>query len=158
MLNLINPNPFDCPVLISFLTWIIYSVYLHMRVFIARCQTCAINTSPNGSKYVLSSCSVVFHGRPSTMRSEHLLLSCRLFLLDSAPAPASSPDLLLSTASRSPALGVTQTNTRLDQPVSTGWKSLPSASLTPRQARDSGLRNLRPQARGNWAERVESST
>ena len=39
-----------------------------------------MRTSPKGSKYSLSSGSVVFHGRPRTMRSEHLFFSTFLFL------------------------------------------------------------------------------
>lgn len=43
--------------------------------------TCAIKSSPKFSKYTLKSCSDVFHGNPSTMRSEHLsLISIRLVL------------------------------------------------------------------------------
>jgi hypothetical protein len=34
-----------------------------------------MRTSPKGSKYSRSSCSVVFQGRPSTIRSEHLFFS-----------------------------------------------------------------------------------
>ena len=42
--------------------------------------TWAISTSPKGSKYSLSSGSVVFQGNPRTIRSEHLFFSTLLFL------------------------------------------------------------------------------
>ena len=74
-----KPKPLDCPVLASFFT-------------------CAISTSPIASKYSLSSGSVVFHGRPSTMRSEHLFLSTFLFL--ATEVSWWSSDLRLSAAGR----------------------------------------------------------
>ena len=72
-----NPKPLDCPVLMSFLTW-------------------AMSTSPNGSKYSRSSGSVVFHGSPSTIRSEHLFLSTFLDL--AVELSWCSSDLRLSAA------------------------------------------------------------
>merc|ERR1712123_194307 len=89
------------------------------------------------------------HGSPNTMRSEHLFFSMRLFLASPRGSPASS-DLRLSDISYSPPLGRTQTKMLLAQPV--------SASGTPLHARVSGFRNLRPQAPGNCAAKVDKRT
>lgn len=41
------------------------------KMYLFTLHTWAISTSPNDSKYSRSCCSVVFHGKPSTIRSEH---------------------------------------------------------------------------------------
>ena len=56
--------------------------------------TWAISTSPKGSKYSLNSGSVVFHGSPSTIKSEHLFFSTLLFL--ATELSVWSSDFLLS--------------------------------------------------------------
>ena len=54
--------------------------HLWEGLLVKKILTWAINTSPKGSKYSLSSGSVVFQGNPRTIRSEHLFFSTLLFL------------------------------------------------------------------------------
>lgn len=56
--------------------------------------TCTINSSPNCEKYCLKSSSVLFQGKPNTIRSLHFLLT--LLALMAPPSMPSSLFLLLS--------------------------------------------------------------
>lgn len=58
--------------------------------------TCAISTSPYVSKYSLSCCSVVFHGKPSTIKSEHFNFVSILLVLAVEFSKWSSDFLLFS--------------------------------------------------------------
>ena len=115
-------------------------------------NTCAIRTSPNPSKYFLNSGSVVFQGRPNTIRSEHFERSNLLFLATEFSVARSSSDFRLS------ALGMTVTYTWVPHAPANSWGQYKRASVsrTPRQASDSGFRYFNPQAPGNCPVRVVS--
>lgn len=69
--NLIKPKPFDWPDLGSFFTCNHWECqFLGLLSKMSR-HTWAINTSPKVSKYSRKYCSVVFQGRPRTIKSVH---------------------------------------------------------------------------------------